>query len=257
MLGKNIVIVGGAGYVGRAILNQLSKKPTLSLVSIQRSSPTSDKTISGVDYVKADVFNTQQYREKIKDADVVIHSMGVLLDSSVTKNAKPGDEGTYEKVNYESAKVLADVANSFDDKKRKFIYLSANRSPPFLPRYLETKLKAEEYINGLSNLSFVALRPGVIVDSSERPITMPLGYLADIGNFINRTSLFQSLKGIKYVKDVAENFEVDKSIQREDVAKAVAFLAISDEMSGLRVLKHDEILAAARKYSDVLNNNYS
>lgn len=252
MLNKNVLIVGGAGYVGRAVLAQLTRKSGVSLVSLQRNPPKDTEAVGGVEYVKADVFDTERYKDKVQDADVIIHSMGVLLDSTVTKNAKPGDNGSYEKVNYESAKVLADLASSFENKKRKFIYLSANRAPPFLPRYIETKHRAEEYISRLDNLSFVALRPGLILDHGERPLLTPLGYLADIGNCVTKTSVFQSLRGVKYLGDALENLEVDRAVQRTDLAKAVAYLTFTDEMNGQSPLEHDEIVEAAKRYDQHL-----
>ena len=253
MLNKNILVVGGAGYLGSAILRQLSRKSAIYLASVQRHNPSTDKAVLGVDYVQANVFDTDKYKEKVKDADVVIHSMGVLIDSTITKGAKQGDDGTYEKVNYESAKVVADLANSFDDKKRKFIYISANMHLPFIPRYLDTKFKAEEYARELSNLIALAVRPGLIIDSKERPITMPLGQLVNFGNCVNNTSLFQSLKRIKYLGDFMQNFEVGKSIEREDLSKAIAFLALSNDIDQLRIFKHNEIMEASKRYNQLLN----
>ena len=50
-------------------------------------------------------------------------------------------------MNYETAKRMGDAFDSYsDNKKRNFVYISANHAPPFLPRYIETKWKAEEYL---------------------------------------------------------------------------------------------------------------
>lgn len=50
-------------------------------------------------------------------------------------------------MNFETAKRMGDSFNSFSgNKNRNFIYISANHSPPFLSRYLENKIKAENYL---------------------------------------------------------------------------------------------------------------
>ena len=38
-------------------------------------------------------------KDKINEADTIIHSLGTLFDTSITKFRKPGDAGTYEQMN--------------------------------------------------------------------------------------------------------------------------------------------------------------
>lgn len=70
----------------------------------------------------------------------------MLLDSTILKGGQPGGPGSYEEVNFETAKIVGELANSMKNKKRKFIYVSANHHPPGLSRYLESKLKAEGFL---------------------------------------------------------------------------------------------------------------
>ncbi len=64
----------------------------------------------------------------MKGSDVVVHSVGVLIDAAIMGRAKPGDVGTYEQMNRDTAIKIANALEKIGDKKkRKIIYLSANR----------------------------------------------------------------------------------------------------------------------------------
>ena len=40
-----------------------------------------------------------KYKEQINSADIIVHTVGTLFDSSVTKGTEAGGPGTYEQVN--------------------------------------------------------------------------------------------------------------------------------------------------------------
>ena len=42
----------------------------------------------------------------IEKADCFVHTVGTLIDTSITQNKKPGEEGTYEHMNYECARSI-------------------------------------------------------------------------------------------------------------------------------------------------------
>ena len=46
------------------------------------------------------------FKEKLEEADAVVHTIGTLIDTSFTKFAKPGEYGTYEHLNRETAKMI-------------------------------------------------------------------------------------------------------------------------------------------------------
>jgi len=77
----------------------------------------------------------QPILEHLNNADIIIHSLGALVDTHVRKGTPKGGDGTYEQVNRDS---FASLLNAVQSKK-KIIYLSSNYHPPFLERYLTTK----------------------------------------------------------------------------------------------------------------------
>lgn len=40
--------------------------------------------------------NPNSFSDTIRNSDLVIHTIGTLLDTTVTSNKKPGEPGTYE-----------------------------------------------------------------------------------------------------------------------------------------------------------------
>lgn len=69
----------------------------------------------------------------LKESDAVVHSVGVLIDAAIMGRAKPGEMGTYEQMNRDTAIKIADALEKIGDgKKRKIIYLSANKVKKFI-----------------------------------------------------------------------------------------------------------------------------
>lgn len=83
--------------------------------------------------------DAELYRDKINEADTIIHSLGALFDTSVTKLRSPGEPGTYEHLNRDTFLRVLDVLK----EPKTVFYLSSVNPPPFLHRYLTTKLECE------------------------------------------------------------------------------------------------------------------
>ena len=85
--------------------------------------------------MRGDILYPSSIKKEINSADVIVHTIGTLFDTSVTKKAKPGQPGTYEQVNRDTLLSLLKVLES----PKKIIYISSAGHPPFLHRYLSTK----------------------------------------------------------------------------------------------------------------------
>jgi uncharacterized protein YbjT (DUF2867 family) len=99
----------------------------------------------------------------------VVHTIGTLFDSSVTKGTAAGGAGTYEQVNRDT---MASLLGQLKEKKR-IIYLSSNAHPPFLSRYLTTKHEAEQMLFSSPHDGY-SLRPGFIYNKEHRGWSVPL-----------------------------------------------------------------------------------
>ena len=60
-------------------------------------------------------------------------------------NICAGYKSKYRDTAINTGKLLNEISKE-DGKKRSFVYLSGSRSPPFLHRYLDSKIEAEKYL---------------------------------------------------------------------------------------------------------------
>ena len=246
-----VLIVGGTGFVGSAIIRQALKLPNIKIISVQRHLPAKP-TDSRVVYVQGSCLLPETFKEQIKEADVVIHSLGVLIDSHITKRIPKGGEGTYEQVNFETAKRLGDLTNSFTDKKRKFFFLSAKYGLPFTNRYLDTKRMAEAHLSTLNNIQFTAFYAGLVVDWKERLFTGPLGIVMDVVSRIEHCWLIKPVFSTPLIGSFLSRFIVDTSTQREDLAKGIAYCAVDNSSSLPLKLENPQIREASINFDGLI-----
>lgn len=190
-----LVVFGGSGLLGREICKGGAKRG-LNVFSVGSSGKkwTDNEQIS---CIKADVFNPDSYRGLIKDADIVVSSIGILLESnykplvnskSVTElisnltQSSPMDNPmkrhqtstaepsvTYEKYNRDSALTLANtLVEDHREKKPTFVFISADRAFPGVPRgYIDSKREAEYQLMKMDvRMRPIILRPGLMYEEN-------------------------------------------------------------------------------------------
>lgn len=100
-------------------------------------------SMKNIQYVKGDCLHRDSFKDLLHDVDGIIHTVGALVE----KSGNP--ELTYEAMNRDACINMADELGKTckDNKKKKtFVYLSSEKAPPFLQKYLSTKLEAEKYL---------------------------------------------------------------------------------------------------------------
>ena len=240
------MIIGGNGFVGTGIKKIALNIPNIKIISVQRSEIPTKLKNPNIKYIKGDALNPENFQNEINQADIIIHTVGTLIDTSITKFRKPGDKGTYEIMNFLTAKKVGDMANSFKNKKRRFIYLSANQVPFGIFRYLENKIKAENYLKDLDNLNFASVKPGLIF-GKQRAITIPIGYLANFWGciysfFFKRFENYKFLGFLKYLNPYP-------AIDLEDLSKCILELSVGKNSTTNGVFYHEDLM----KFSKIFN----
>ncbi|GMM32748.1 ubiquinone biosynthesis protein [Saccharomycopsis crataegensis] len=205
-LPKHLTILGGSGFLGRRIA-QTAILNGYSVTALSRSgkppattSPVDSQWVSKVNWRPANIFQPDSYKHYLEDSDVVVHSIGVILEKvnykkvvngpgsgfintllSFSGNKSVGDDAvaaasgkldTYEKVNHESAVLLAEeYLNSTKVPHPKFVYISADNAPAIVPGgYMKSKRAAEFDLMELSqhtNLTNLIVRPGFMFDETD------------------------------------------------------------------------------------------
>lgn len=149
-----IVVTGGSGYVGSHIVRRLALHgiPVRALVR-SRQRTLQEGRLEGLDVelAEADVINVDSMRPAFANAEAVIHTVAIAVES----------EGiTYEEINTMGTVNVLQAAQ--DAGIRRFINLSQLGADSALPyRFLASKGRAQEYV-ARSNTDWTAFRPSVI-----------------------------------------------------------------------------------------------
>jgi hypothetical protein len=225
-----------------------------------------------VTWAKGDILKPTTYTGYLKDADAVVHTMGILLEADYkgvlsgkesvisglsrafspskagsSKNPldrKPGEglekgekdgQITYELMNRDSAIALAQEAER--EGAKTFVYISAAAGAPVLPkRYITTKREAESMIaSQMIKLRNIFVRPGFLYDNS-RKFTLPIAASGMLGSTVN-SLVGGSLTGLF-------GAAVEKPLKADLVADAVVEAIADDETKGVIDTKMIEALAA-------------
>ncbi|TEA15590.1 Uncharacterized protein C8034_v011319 [Colletotrichum sidae] len=243
---KKLVVCGGNGFLGSRICKYAVARGW-DVTSISRSgepkwaavtsSPSPPQWAHKVSWERADMLRPTSYAPLLKDADFVVHSMGILLEADYKgvvsgqespiaglqkafapvkdrgvdplrtpeggdlKPPNPKDQFSYEVMNRDSAIALAKQAN--EEGAKAFVYVSAAAGAPVLPaRYITTKREAESTIaSEFPRMRGIFPRPPFMYDSS-RKFTLPLAAMTGAGALFNRLtggvlSNFMGASGVK------------------------------------------------------------
>ena len=138
----NILLIGGNGFVGKALINELRKK-RIKVTYISRSQNYSISKDEAT-WIQGDIFDIKNIviNEKY---DIAIHLIGTI------KNKK-----LYSKLNTES--VTKTIKLCLKHNINKLIYFSANGG---FKQYLESKRNGEKLVVN-SKLNYLIVRPGLM-----------------------------------------------------------------------------------------------
>jgi nucleoside-diphosphate-sugar epimerase len=197
---SSILVSGGSGYIGNYILKTSALKHSsvlhyaMSWRGILRKGDDVVSRLENVKAVKGDCLNEESYPEELGECGAVIHTVGTLIEG---KNY----EQSYDAMNRDSTIKLAQKFNEIAESKQKtlrFIFISSEKAPPFLSRYLTSKLEAEKFLtNECPNLALTIIRPGFVVNKEERswsvPLAIPVNILYNLNDCIAKTPLGKPL----------------------------------------------------------------
>lgn len=93
--GKKLLVVGGSGYVGSEVARK-ALNAGMSVTSVSRKGESaSSYRNDNLHHIAGDSMRPEDWGEHLEQADAVVHTIGTLLDTTITKQSRPGDPGTY------------------------------------------------------------------------------------------------------------------------------------------------------------------
>ncbi|MBM7636366.1 NAD-dependent epimerase/dehydratase family protein [Streptococcus saliviloxodontae] len=187
-----IVIAGGTGFVGQAIIARLLRED-VEIHCISRSKPSSIHHQRIKNHI-LDLGDSKQLDDLVKDADWVIDTIGILRE-------KPSQNITYDNSSWQPAKYLIDAVKS--QTKPKFLFISANFAPRVLNDYMLTKKRIETYAHEQLGERSKIVYPGIVYDK-EKPITFIMGSLLSYATFIPIVARIRPIKRKDLAREIVK-----------------------------------------------------
>lgn len=244
--GKKIIIFGGSGFIGKHLINKLSRF-SCNIEIISRS-PKDIKLIKflgelgQIDINTIDDFSEESVLKLINDADVVINLIGILYENKYQ---------TFENVHISIPEIIAKCAKKLNVEK--FIHLSAlgvNKQTE--SKYASSKFHGEEIV--LKHYSdAIIIRPSVVFGDGD-------GFI-NLFNFLSKISPFLPLIGTPKILKKKRffpifNFKEGVNFQPIYVGDLVEFIIHSCSVKGMiydlagpNILSFKEILLLILKYN--------
>ncbi len=155
-MSRMITVLGGSGFVGRALVARLLADGHRVRV-LSRSASTRARTPAGAELVVGDVFDQAFLRTAFDGADAVINLVGILNER--------GDDGSgFRKVYVELAEVMLAAMQAAGT--RRLLQMSALHAGDGDSHYLQARGEAEALVRA-SSLDWTLLRPSVIAGPGD------------------------------------------------------------------------------------------
>jgi len=168
-----LLVVGGSGFIGRAICRRAiaAGHEVRSVSRSGRPEDVSGRWVDRVEWTSADLFSPHTWRDRLRSVDAVVHSVGIAHEH-------PQEGVTFERVNGDSTIITALEAERAGVDT--FVFLSSAANYPTARRaYLQSKRRGERAIESL-NMETVVLRPGAVYGPDQPHFPEPFNWLCKL-----------------------------------------------------------------------------
>ncbi|MDX8391219.1 MAG: complex I NDUFA9 subunit family protein [Mariprofundaceae bacterium] len=201
-MSKHICIVGGSGFVGRAIAQQAVERHYRVTIACRHPERARDMQVKGMRLVKADICSGRGLDEAIQDSDCVINLVGLLFERGAQNFSAAHVHGT------EHLLAACERANV-----QQYLHMSAlGADLGSLSNYARSKAEAEQRVRQ-TQLAWTIMRPSIIYGEHDSFFNRfrSLYAAAPVAPLIGADTRFQPV----WVEDVARAFVA--SIGNRDV----------------------------------------
>ena len=192
-MGKRICIIGGTGFVGRAIARQAVDAGHQVTVTSRHPERARDMLVKGIQVLKSDITTGKGIAQAVQGCDTVINLVGLLF---------PTSKNTFEAAHTSGAKLVIDTCKA--EGVSQLLHMSALLSDDAIAhtQYGKTKHQAEELVRQ-SDLNWSIFRPSIIYGEHD--------------SFLMR---FKSLSAIGPILPIIAGDTKFQPVWVEDVARA-------------------------------------
>jgi len=230
---KNILILGGTGFVGRSVCERLVRRSggsggRLIVPTRRRLSGQDVQSLPTLELVQANVHDERELSGWVAQADAVVNLVAILH----------GTPAEFEHVHVRLPQKLVQACTAAGGKR--LVHVSALGVGAHAPsNYLRSKTAGEAVLRAATDLPCTVLRPSVIFGAEDR--------------FLN---LFASLQAVAPVLPLAGSEARFQPVWVEDVAQAVVVALDSPqsigqtiECAGPKVYTLSELVRLAGRWS--------
>ena len=161
---KHITLLGGAGFVGSALVAKLDQAGyQVKVLSRRREAAKHLILLPNVQVMECDIADNHALKDALKDSDAVINLVGILHESS---------KNSFEKIHHQLPRRVAQLCEELGIAR--LIHMSALQANKNAPSaYLKSKAAGEAAVNEFSKkLAITIFKPSVIFGRGDSFLTM-------------------------------------------------------------------------------------
>lgn len=222
-MAKRVCIVGGSGFVGRAIACQAIDAGHQVVITSRHPARARDLLVKGITVVKADITTGSGLAQAVQGCDTVINLVGLLYERG---------RNTFESAHVNGAKNVITACEKAGVSQLLHMSALFDADAVRVSQYAATKTAAETLVKQ-SNLQWSIFRPSVIFGAHDS-FLMRFKALSATGPVLPVVAADTKFQPV-WIEDVARAFVL--SIGNSKVAQQTYTLA------GAEVLSMHEILA--------------
>jgi NADH dehydrogenase len=166
----NVLVLGGAGFIGRHVVAELARRGISVTVPTRRRDRARHLTLlPTVDVVEADIFAKDAIEHLARGKDALINLVGILHGRRGLPDERgPNNYGPdFARVHVELAQAALSACRGAGVKR--FLHVSAMGAAPDAPsEYLRSKGIAEKAVLAAEDLDVTVFRPSVVFGPEDR-----------------------------------------------------------------------------------------